>query len=123
MKNFSRFLLWTLVFALLLLGIDQLLLHMRLDLPVYRETRSFYLDLRGRLLGTGPSRPRSVEEVIESTDEPPATHPRPQGTRETTPSDTGPGYLYVDREGNLNFADTLADVPARYRSEAQKMTR
>jgi hypothetical protein len=134
MKSFSRFLLWTLVFALLLLGIDQLLLHVRFELPVYRETRHFYLDLRGRLLGTGPSEPRSVEEAIEPFARHPDREPAPplkpaapapeppSGSSPPSPEDE-PRYLYVDREGNLHFADSLAEVPAPYRDEARKMTR
>lgn len=134
MKSFGRFLLWTLVFALLLLGIDQLLLHVRFNLPVYRETRHFYLDLRARLLGTAPREPRSVEDAIEpfarrpeqerAQPQPPtAPAPGPPSDSPSRSPDGEPQYLYVDREGNLNFADSLAEVPAPYRDEARKMAR
>jgi hypothetical protein len=32
-----------------------------------------------------------------------------------------PRYLYVDGEGNLQFADRLEDIPARYRKEARSL--
>jgi hypothetical protein len=30
-----------------------------------------------------------------------------------------PRYLYVDNGGQLHFADTLQEIPPRYRKEAQ----
>ena len=110
MKKMVRALFWGVVFVLILGGIDQLLVQTPFEGPLLGNVRSFYLDFRQRLIGlTGEDAPASVEQSIEQA---------------TTPSPTAPAaqrYVYADENGNLQFADTLEDVPKPYRSEAEPL--
>ena len=74
--------------------------------------QEFYLDFRQRLMGlvAEPS-PGSVEEVI--TNRGVETSPSPE-----SPS---PRYLYADKQGQLQFADSMEDIPPEFRKDAQRM--
>jgi len=105
-----RFVLWTGVFLLLLAATDQLLLRFSAERPLFRDFQVCYRDFRCRLVG-GACRlpPRTVESAIEQE--------TGQVVRAAVHS-----YLYVDREGTLQFADSLEEVPPAYRGEAQPLT-
>jgi len=109
MKKLIRALFWGLVFVLLLGGIDQLLVQTPFKGPLIGSVRTFYLDFRQRLLGlAGPATaPPSVETTIERATAPPAT-----------PSQR---YVYADKDGVLQFADSLDEVPAPFRKDAQPL--
>lgn len=110
MKKIIRALFWGLVFVVILGGIDQLLVQTPFEGPVIGSVRTFYLDFRSRLIGlTGSSAPQSVEQSIEQAATQPATQPAHQR------------YVYADADGNLQFADSLAEVPETYRREAQPL--
>lgn len=108
MKKLIRFIFWSVVFVILLVAADQALLRVELDLPGYREARGFYQDFRSRLLNLGerPSTGVSTE----------------QGSSESS-EQAGPSYVYVDAEGSLHFAESLEEVPSRYRENAQELGR
>lgn len=115
MKRLKRFLLWTILFLALLVAADQLLVTVPLHAPGLNEIQQFYLDFRSRLFGLVEGQtPSSIDQVIERAAEPAPAAPavgKPKPQR----------YLYVDDQGELQFADSLAEVPAAYRSKAQPL--
>mgnify|MGYP001292083884 CR=1 FL=1 len=110
MKKILRALFWGLVFVFLLGGIDQLLVQTPFKGPLIGSVRTFYLDFRTRLLGlAGPPEPESVEQSIEQATAAEVTAPQAQR------------YVYADASGTLQFADSLDEVPEKFRSEAQPL--
>jgi hypothetical protein len=74
MARFLSFLLWTVVFLLIVLAVDQLLLRVPATLPAHTAVATFYRDLRSRLLdlATGktagpPPLPAAVEKPASAT--------------------------------------------------------
>jgi len=148
MNRFLSVLLWTAVFLLLLVGIDQLLVRVPASLPAhvavadfYRDLRSRLIDLAGELLAQSPARPAntipsktgtgtpsaSVEKVIERRQASPLTPPpakiaAPAQAKpaQQTPQ-SSPRYVYADDRGELHFADTLAEIPAQFRDKARRL--
>ena len=113
MLKMIKRLCWILLVCALLIGGDQLLVRVPLETPGVTQLQDFYIDFRSRLLalaGFETSQPDSIEQLLP-TGEPPA------GSSEGTAS----RYLYVDESGALQFADSLQEVPARYRSQAQPL--
>lgn len=133
-----RWLFWTVLFLVMLLAVDQFFLHVPAMHPAHGAISRFYQDFRGRLLdmtfGAGkqadqpsPVRPApkpavqletarpeagrgpSIEQVIETT-----------GGRGSSPP-AARRYLYTDESGALHFADSLQEVPERYRGHAQPL--
>jgi len=110
MKKIVRALFWGLIFVLILGGIDQLMVQTPFKGPLIGSVRTFYLDFRTRLLGlTGPPEPVTVEQSIEQATTPAATKQSAQR------------YVYADKDGVLQFADSLDDVPEAYRKEAEPL--
>ena len=99
MRQLGGFLLWFLLFALLLVAADQAVLRLSPKGPLLGELQDCYRDLRSRLLIR--SRPDAIKELLEQ----PEAHSQ--------------SYFYADRQGELHFVDSLQQVPARYRNEAQ----
>ena len=148
MNRFLSVLLWTAVFLLLLVGIDQLLVRVPASLPAhvavadfYRDLRSRLIDLAGELLAQPPVRPAksippapgkgappaSVEKVIERRQASPLTPPPAKNAApahakpaQQTPQ-SSPRYVYADDRGELHFADTLAEIPAQFRDKARRL--
>ena len=60
-----------------------------------------------------PKAPKSIEAVIaqqkQKSDKP--------------PEEVSQRYVYSDAEGQLQFAESLDDVPKRFRAQAQPMSR
>ena len=111
MKKMIRALFWGLIFVLLLGGIDQLLVQTPFKGPLVGSVRTFYLDFRSRLLGlAGPPEPQTVEQSIEQEIASPPVAAQPAQR-----------YVYADDSGTLQFADSLDEVPATYRAEAEPL--
>lgn len=107
---------WTAVLLAILLGSDQLLLRVPMELPVLTEVQRFYLDFRSRL---GAPAQDQVAEIIEAK-------PAPAETPEDDsplPNAAPARYLYQDGEGALQFADTLEEIPRAFRTSAQVLQR
>lgn len=136
--SFIRALLWTFCFLALLLTLDQLALRLHPATPVLQELQSDYREFRSRLLGKTPREPLTIEAVINADATPPVKKPQkvaPQKSlkvstkapqqqhvlqkKPSTP--TADKYLYVDAEGELQFADRLEEIPAALRSGAQPL--
>jgi hypothetical protein len=120
MFRLAKIFLWTLVFVALLLAIDQFFLRVPATVPAHVAVRQFYIDLRGRMgLLLGGERRATVESVIEQIDGRPAA--REARPAPLVPAEPSPRYLYVDAEGQLQFADSLEEVPSRFRREARPL--
>lgn len=107
---------WLVFCLVVLVGVDQLLVRVPLIVPGVQQAQVFYVDFRARLFGlvgidaVANVPGKSIEQVIEATREVPAIK-----------ADVEQRYLYVDDSGALQFADSLKQVPARYRSNAQPL--
>lgn len=105
-----RWTLWLLV-VLILAGIgDRLLMEHPFETPGIKPAQQFYRDFRERLLSLHRQDilDDQIGQAIEAQTARPATE---KSSR----------YLYVDRDGVLQFADSLQQVPAAYRQSAQPL--
>ena len=112
MLKLIKYFLWLVVILALSLGFDQLMIQLPLHGPGLKQTQEFYVDFRSRLIGllngsTAAADP--IDAVISAKARPAKT--KPANRR----------YLYVDAAGNLQFADSLQQVPTRFRDSAQPM--
>lgn len=144
MPRFFAILLWAAVFLLILLALDQLLVRVPASYPAHVAVADFYRDLRGRVIDLAKGRktvpakqplapapkapPRSVEEVIQqrqgkpaAVDKPPASAPVRPAVKPPPPKEPAPRYVYADSQGELHFAETLAEVPEEYRGKAKRL--
>lgn len=132
MKKLLGFSCWALVFALLLLALDQFFLRIPATVSPHREAQTFYLDFRSRLLALPsgekrtPSRP-PVPGKGPAKVAPVASPPTPAPAAKTSPAPAIEApevrYIYVDQKRDLHFADSLQEVPAAYRGEARPLSR
>lgn len=124
---------WTFLFLAMMLVIDQILVQVPPVHPAHAVVSNFYRDFRGRLIDLAFNEqkraPKSIEAVIEKqqkrqTDKPGKIN---KPTQLKTPSaktkrpDQKQRYLYSDDKGGLHFTDSLDEVPAQYRANAQPM--
>lgn len=100
-RRLGAFILWSALFALLLVAADQALLRLSPASPLLVELQDCYRDLRGRLLPR--SQPDSIEELL------------------VQPKAPSQSYFYADHQGELHFVDSLQEVPPVFRSEAQSL--
>ena len=116
MFKLLKILAWVLISLALLIGGDQFLLRVPLSAPGIHQVQTFYLDFRARLFGLvgfdtdDRDAGQSIEAVIATS--------QPPEKKKSAPAQR---YLYVDQFGDLQFADSLDLVPARYRSVAEPL--
>jgi len=123
MKHVISTLLCVTLFAACLAGIDHLFVNVSADIPGYRQARVFYLDFRSRLLAAkGGERKASIEKVVAAEEEVPSKGELPKRV-DMKEKPYSPGYVYADGDGNLQFADTLEEVPRKYRKVAQALAK
>jgi hypothetical protein len=113
MFKLLKLLFWIGVFAVLLGGLDRLLLQRSMTTPGVMQFQTFYVDFRSRLLGLisrqGGNSGASIEGVIEQS----AARQAPVKGR------AGQRYVYADKQGVLHFVESLTEVPPAYRQDAQ----
>ncbi len=112
MIKIVKLIFWLVIVAAVMVGVDQFLVRMPADAPGVGEVQKFYVDFRQRLfslVGIDNSS-ESIETVIEASNEVPV-EPQNKASR----------YLYVDADGALQFADSLEQVPFKYRKDAQPL--
>ena len=133
-------LFWTVVFLILLLGIDQLLVRVPVTLPAHDVVATFYRDLRSRALdlARGVKAPAPPAPDAPAKPAPPVRGALPRGPasveavigqRKTVSPKVAvkpaakvvPRYVYADAQGELHFAETRAEVPAPYRGKAKAL--
>lgn len=140
MRKILSFLMWTVAFLALLVILDQLLVR----LPAPQALVTFYRDLRIRVVelarGTPPAllpapkvpappeRPAppgapQAPPAVEGLTEPHRPAPKAPATALSKKAAAEPAlrYVYVDRDGNLHFAATLAEIPVAYRGGAKQL--
>jgi hypothetical protein len=105
---------WMVFGVALFVASDQLMVRVPMAVPGVAQAQTFYVDFRSRLLGlVGFTAPRSagqIERLIDANKE----------TRVDRAAGHG-RFLYVDGAGNLQFADSLQQVPEAYRKSAQPL--
>ena len=117
MIKLLKILVWILLTTVCLVCLDQFLTRVPLQLAGAKQAQTFYVDFRHRLLGligldelTGKPG-KTIEQVIETN-------------KKSAPAAPGVSqrYLYVDKAGVLQFADSLEQVPVEYRANAQPLS-
>ena len=123
-------LFWTFLFLGMLLAIDQLLVQIPPVHPAHAAVSNFYRDFRSRLIdltfGEKQATPDSIEAVIETQQKSPlglSKNGKPAEQKPASQSGDKPTqrYIYSDSRGELQFADSLGEVPVEFRSQAQPM--
>lgn len=126
-------LFWTFLFLGMLLAIDQLLVQIPPVHPAHAAVSNFYRDFRSRLIdltfGEKQATPESIEAVIETQQKSQpglSKNGKPAEQKPAWPA-SQPGdkptqrYIYSDSRGELQFADSLGEVPVEFRAQAQPM--
>ncbi len=117
MLKLVKYFLWMIVLVALTIGFDRFMVVVPLEAPGLKQTQQFYVDFRARILRLFPEQGKKmqpvdvIEAVIEKKIAPIAEKAKKTGQR----------YLYVDGSGTLQFADSLQQVPKKYRQDAQPL--
>lgn len=124
---------WTFLFLVMMLAIDQFFVQVPPVHPAHAVVSDFYKDFRGRLVdlafGTKKAPPKSIEAVIDKRQKKKPAPTKKTDKAGTTPETLKPEtatekpqrYLYADGSGELHFADSLDEVPDKYREQAQPL--
>ena len=122
---------WTFLFLIMMLVIDQFLVQVAPIHPAHATVSNFYQDFRSRLtalaFGEKKATPKSIEAVIAKKQKETAPKKTEQAKEHQAESTAAPQaqkaqrYIYSDGKGELHFADSLDDVPDKYRRLAQPM--
>lgn len=118
----TRAILWILLTLGFALVADQCLIHLPDQPAALKAARTFYKDFRQRLFALGG--PQTIEDVLQQAPPPVPAQPSP-GERRAFPPAPAPAqpqrYLYVDSQGELQFAESLEEVPQAFRKDAKPM--
>ena len=125
---------WTFLFLVMMLVIDQLLVQVPPMHPAHAAISNFYRDFRGRLIDLAFNEKQAEPETIEAVIERQQKQKKPTTVKSSKP-DPQPStpaskpkvakaqrYVYSDDQGELNFTDSLNEVPEKYRDQAQPMS-
>jgi hypothetical protein len=130
MRRLIKPLFWGLVFTVLLIIVDQILIQVPPVHPAHASVVRFYSDFRTRLLGlplkptsakpakpSGPATPTAAQsiEAIIGQQQIKATAPAPTAAQQAQ------RYIYANEKGELQFADTLKEIPLEYRGTAEPL--
>lgn len=133
MTRFLSILLWTVVFLLLVLAIDQLLVRVPATHPAHVAVATFYRDLRSRVFDLAkevkpvpakPAAPAKAKEPPRAADGIGAVieqRPGPGPAAKLPVREQTLRYVYADDKGEIHFAETLAEVPEKHRSKAKAL--
>ena len=133
MRRLIKPIFWTFLFLVMLLVIDQFFVQVPPVHPAHEAVSNFYRDFRGRLIdltfGEKKAEPESVEAVIDKQQASEkktatnvgATDKNPAMPAKSTSAGKSQRYIYSDGKGELHFADSLEEVPDKYRGQAQPM--
>ncbi|MCD6527114.1 MAG: hypothetical protein J7K75_09015 [Desulfuromonas sp.] len=113
MKKILSALVWSLCFIVLLVVCDQFLLrYPGKTTPLLNDFQRFYQDFRGRLLGDSRS-VTTIEKVI--------SRQQKSTSKPDSIAANALHYVYANKNGELNFAKSLDEVPAEFRRSAQPL--
>ena len=131
MRRLFKPIFWTFLFLIMMLGIDQFLVQVPPIHPAQAAVCNFYRDFRGRLieltLGEKRAPAKTIEAVIARQQEKTAPTTAANAESRVSEGNDSPApkptqrYLYSDDQGNLQFVDSLEEIPEKYRPEAQPM--
>ena len=132
MKRLIKSIIWTFLFLVMMLAIDQFLVKVPPVNSAQAAISNFYRDFRGRMIdlvfGHGKTAPKSIEAVIDEQgkNRKAASLTTIKGKEPGQPAakseaKAGRRYIYSDARGELQFADSLEDVPKAFRAQAQPM--
>jgi hypothetical protein len=130
MHRLIKPIVWVVLFLVMLLAIDQFLVQVPPVNPAHAAISNFYRDFRNRMIelvfGEKKAAPESIEDVIETRQkQKPAeassgSKPAQARAVKTDSSKSSPQrYIYSDNNGELQFADSLQEVPEKFRKQAQ----
>ena len=133
MKRLSKPIFWTILFLVMMLAIDQFLVQVPPVNPAHAAVSNFYRDFRSRMIdlvfGDKKAVPASIEAVIDKQGKnrkavvSPANAQGKENSKQATRAQVKSSrrYVYSDASGELQFADSLEDVPSEFRRQAQPM--
>ncbi len=131
MKRLIKSSLWIFLFLVMMLAIDQFLVQVPPVNLAHAAISNFYQDFRGRMIDLvfehGKTAPDSIEAVIDKQGKNRTASPttvkgkEPGQPAAKPPAKAGRRYIYSDARGELQFADSLEDVPKAFRAQAQPM--
>lgn len=133
MRRLIKPIFWTFLFLVMMLIIDQFLVQVPPVHPAHAAVSTFYRDFRKRMIdvvfGEHAAGPQSIEAVIETQQKnPPAKTLQAGAAAPAKPGPAAPAkskvvqrYIYSDSKGELQFADSLEEVPKEFRGQAQPM--
>lgn len=130
MRRLIKPIFWTFLFLVMMLAIDQFFVQVPPIHPAHAAVSNFYRDFRGRLFdlafGEKQAEPKSIEAVIDKQQkvEQSVKAEVKQDTATSVPANKAltkktQRYIYSDGKGELHFADSLDEVPDKYRGQAQ----
>nr|WP_320114493.1 hypothetical protein [uncultured Desulfuromonas sp.] len=112
MKKIISFLIWSVCFIVLLMITDQFLLrYPGSSVPVLSEFQQFYQSFRRQLFQSSPPKDSNPETVSAGS------HDSPPAVRQPV----APQYIYVDQDGQLNFASSMEEIPRQFRDAAEPL--
>jgi hypothetical protein len=134
MGKLTKAIIWTALFLVMMLAIDQFFVQVPPIHPAHKAVTDFYRDFRGRVIDLAfdqkKKAPKSIEAVIDKTqskkDTPSKSETSAQKTADSTKKETvkqTQRYIYSDGKGELHFVESLQEVPDEYRAQAQPMSR
>ena len=125
MRRVLKLLFWTLVFGVLLVGMDQLLTRIPPVHPAHAAISEFYRDFKTRLFSLivtpGEKEPQTVEAIIEQEQRAAGGTSPATVTAKPPAKASGGGFVYADAQGVLQFADALEEIPEEYRDSAEPL--
>lgn len=114
MFKLFKYTLGLVAILILAIGFDQIMIKSPFSTPGLKESQLFYVDFRARFIGLFISDSHKPKDTIENVIEK-STQQMP------VPTSQAKRYLYVDRNGVLQFAESLKSVPLEYQKDAQTL--
>ena len=131
MLKSMRWLLWTGLFLIMLLAVDQFFVQVPPLHPAHGAVSRFYQDFRSRLgqmvFDPQSAPPAVVKKPAAPTRKPPksieAIIAQQAKTADPKTVEKAQRYVYSDADGQLQFADSLEAIPEKFRALAQPLSR
>ena len=133
MFKIFRYVLWLVVVLTLMLSFDQLMISFPLTTPGLSQTQKFYVNFRqrvGNLVYRIAEKPQSALKKADKVASPTRQKSSPDTIAKvisksavTNVKQEASRFLYVDAQGDLQFADSLEQIPKRFRESAQPLAK
>ncbi len=133
MFKIFRYVLWLVVVLALMLSFDQLMISFPLTTPGLAHTQKFYVSFRqrlGNLVNGVAEQPLSALKKADKVSAPTKKNSSPDTIAKvisksaaTKVKQEAQRFLYVDAQGDLQFADSIEQIPKRFRESAQPLAK